>query len=205
MGAALSDAAHVGLRAAFAAMSRKHRPMRDRFSTWYPCRFTPYGFLVEMNLATKTPSLILLFATVAAAEAVRFDLEVREDVLGGRSWSLAGAYERLAGRIHFEVDPQNSANRIIRDINYAPLNATGRIEFSADFYLLKPKDIGAGNGTVLLDVMNRSRKRVLRYFNATAATNDPRTEADFGDGFLMRQGFTLLYVGWQFDCPISRA
>ncbi|MDE0361537.1 MAG: alpha/beta hydrolase domain-containing protein, partial [Rhodospirillaceae bacterium] len=122
-------------------------------------------------------------------------------VLGGRSWGLAGAYERLAGRIHFEVDPQNSANRIIRDIDHAPLNAAGRVEFSADFYLLKPKDIGAGNGTVLLDVMNRGRKRIFRYFNVAAATNDPRTGADFGDGFLMRQGFTLLYVGWQFDVP----
>lgn len=145
--------------------------------------------------------LVLLGASAANAETVRFDVEVREDVLGGRSWGLAGAYERLAGRIHFEVDPQNSANRIIRDIDYAPLNAAGRVEFSADFHLLKPKEIGAGNGAVLLDVMNRGRKRIFRYFNVAAATNDPRTEADFGDGFLMRQGFTLLYVGWQFDVP----
>ena len=158
-----------------------------------------------MNMATKIPLLVtflvLLGATGANAETVRFDVEFREDVLGGRSWGLAGAYERLAGRIHFEVDPQNSANRIIRDIDHAPLNAAGRVEFSADFYLLKPKAIGAGNGTVLLDVMNRGRKRIFRYFNVAAATNDPRTEADFGDGFLMRQGFTLLYVGWQFDVP----
>ena len=62
-------------------------------------------------------------------------------------------------------------------------------------------DIGAGNGTVLLDVMNRGRKQVFRYFNVAAATNDPRTEADFGDGFLLHQGFTLLFVGWQFDVP----
>lgn len=96
---------------------------------------------------------------------------------------------------------KNSANRIIRDIDYAPLNEAGRIEFSADVYLLKPKEIGAGNGTVLLDVMNRGRKRIFRYFNATAATNDPRTQADFGDGFLLHQGFTLLYVGWQYDVP----
>ncbi len=154
-----------------------------------------------MKITNKIPCLILLLASAAGAEAVRFDVEVHEDVLGGRSWGLAGPYERLAGRIHFEVDPQNSANRIIRDIGYAPLNAEGRVEFSADFYLLKPKDIEAGNGTVFLDVMNRGRKRILRYFNATAATNDPRTEADFGDGFLMRHGFTLLYVGWQFDVP----
>ncbi len=154
-----------------------------------------------MKITNKIPCLILLLASAAGGEAVRFDVEVHEDVLGGRSWRLAGPYERLAGRIHLEVDPQNSANRIIRDIDYAPLNEAGRVEFTADFYLLKPRDIEAGNGTVFLDVMNRGRKRILRYFNATAATNDPRTEADFGDGFLMHHGFTLLYVGWQFDVP----
>ncbi|MDD9996305.1 MAG: alpha/beta hydrolase domain-containing protein [Rhodospirillaceae bacterium] len=156
---------------------------------------------MAIRIPLLVSSLVLLGASAANAEAVRFNVEVREDVLGGRSWGLAGAYERLAGRIHFEVDPQNSANRIIRDIDHALLNAAGRVEFSADFYLLKPKDIGAGNGTVLLDVMNRGRKRILRYFNVAPAVNDPRTEADFGDGFLMRQGFTLLYVGWQFDVP----
>ena len=154
-----------------------------------------------MNITTRIPFLVLLFASTAGAEAVRFDVELHEDVLGGKSWGLAGAYERLAGRIYYEVDPNNSANRIIRDIDYAPLNAAGLVEFSADFYLIKPKDAGAGNGTVLLDVMNRGRKRILRYFNATDATNDPQTEADLGDGFLLHHGFTLLYVGWQFDVP----
>ena len=146
-----------------------------------------------MNMAIRIPLfvsfLVLLSASAANAEAVRFDVEVREDVLGGRSWGLAGAYERLAGRIHFEVDPQNSANRIIRDIDYAPLNAAGRVEFSADFYLLKPKDIGAGNGTVLLDVMNRGRKRVLRYFNVAPAVNDPRTGGGSRRRFSHAPGF----------------
>ncbi len=154
-----------------------------------------------MSIATKLPFLILLFASTAGAEAVRFDVDIHEDVLGGKSWGLVGPYERLAGRIHYEVDPGASANRIIRDIDYAPLNADGRVEFSADFYLLRPKDAEAGNGAVFVDVMNRGRKRILRYFNATDASNDPRTEAELGDGFLLRQGFTLLYVGWQFDVP----
>ena len=75
-----------------------------------------------MSIATKLPFLILLFASTARAEAVRFDVDIHEDVLGGKSWGLAGPYERLAGRIHYEVDPGASANRIIRDIDYAPLN-----------------------------------------------------------------------------------
>ena len=144
---------------------------------------------------------LLLMTSIATAEVIRIDVEIRDDVAGGSPYGLAGPYERLAGKIYYEVDPANSVNQSIVDLEYAPLNAQGRVEFSADFYLIKPKDIKAGNQTVFLDVMNRGRKRILRYFNGTIATNEPRTAEDFGDGFLLRQGFTLLYVGWQFDVP----
>ena len=80
-----------------------------------------------MNMTTKilllSRSWSCFGASAAGAEAVRFHVEVREDVLGGRSSGLARADERLVGRVHFEVNPQDSANRIIRDIDYAPLNA----------------------------------------------------------------------------------
>ena len=137
----------------------------------------------------------------AAAEVVRIDVETRNVVAAGKSYGLAGVYERLAGRIYYAVDPSNPANRVIADIDYAPTNAAGRVEFSADFYLLKPVDADAGNGTVFVDVMNRGRKRALGYFNLTDAVLEPQTEADLGDGFLMHEGFSVLYVGWQFDVP----
>ena len=144
---------------------------------------------------------VLLSVSIATAEVVRIDVEIRDDVAGGNSYGLAGPYERLAGKIYYEIDPANSANQDIVDLGYAPLNAQGRVEFSADFYLVKPKDINSGNQTVFLDVMNRGRKRILRYFNRATVTDAPRITEDFGDGFLLRQGFTLLYVGWQFDVP----
>ena len=140
-------------------------------------------------------------ALSAAAEVVRIDVETRNVVADGKFYGLAGVYERLAGRIHYAVDPANPANRVIADIDYAPTNADGRVEFSADFYLLKPVDADAGNGTVFVDVMNRGRKRALGYFNLTAAVLETQTEADLGDGFLMHEGFSVLYVGWQFDVP----
>ena len=108
---------------------------------------------------------VLFSTSVATAEVVRIDVEIRDDVAGGNSYGLAGPYERLAGKIYYEIDPANSANQNIVDLGYAPLNAQGRVEFSADFYLVKPKDINSGNQTVFLDVMNRGRKRILRYFN----------------------------------------
>src|SRR5262249_30754885 len=112
------------------------------------------------------------------------------------------AYEKLSGKIYFAVDPRNSANRIIADIDKAPTNPAGKVEFSSDFYMIKPKDISRGNGTVLYEVSNRGNKGILGFFNlASASSLDPQRDGDFGDGFLMEQGFTLLWVGWQFDAP----
>ena len=73
--------------------------------------------------------------------------------------------------------------------------------FSADLYVLAPKDAAHGNGAALFDVLNRGRKNMLRDFNRTPPVPDPTAESDFGDGFLMRQGYTLVWVGWQFDIP----
>ncbi len=106
------------------------------------------------------------------------------------------------GRIYFEVDPFNDANKIITDIDKAPRNARGRVEFSADFYLIKPKEIGRGNGTVLYRGLESRRQGHARLLQPRRRSLDPATDAHMGDGFLMKQGFTLLWVGWQFDPPM---
>lgn len=145
--------------------------------------------------------LVLIASSPAAAEVVRIDVRSRADVAGGKAFAAAGPYEKLAGRIYFEVDPSNDANKIITDIDKAPTNARGRVEYSADFFLLKPKQIAAGNGTLLYEVSNRGGKGMLAFYNQAAGSLNPTTDAEMGDGFLMRQGFTLLWVGWQFDPP----
>jgi hypothetical protein len=144
---------------------------------------------------------ILWLATVASAELVRIELRERSDVLDGRAWGKAGPYERMAGRAFFEVDPDLPANRIIADIALAPRNARGRVEFSADLYILKPRDPRQGNGTLLVEISNRGNKYLLRQFNFARPSNDPRTAEHLGDGYLLEEGYTLVWVGWQFDVP----
>jgi len=144
----------------------------------------------------------LLVAAPAWAEVVRIDVKSRADVLGGQSFAAAGPYEKLAGTIHFAVDPRNPANRIITDLDKAPTNAAGLVEFSSDFYLIRPKDPARGNGTLLYEVSNRGGKSMLGFFDFATGSLDPATAAEFGDGFLLDQGFTLLWVGWQFDPPM---
>jgi hypothetical protein len=150
----------------------------------------------------RTTLALMLFAAPLHAEVVRIEVKARADVLAGKPFGAAGPYEKLSGTIYFAVDPRNSANQIITDIDKAPKNAAGRVEFSSDFYLIRPKDASRGNGTLLYEVSNRGGKGMLGFFNRASGSLDPQTAEQFGDGFLMERGFTLLWVGWQFDPPL---
>ena len=145
--------------------------------------------------------LVALAAAPVSAEVVRIEVTSRVDLVGGQPFGAAGPYEKLTGKIFFAVDPSLPANRIIADIDRAPRNAADKVEFSSDFFLIKPKQITKGNGAVLYEVSNRGGKGMLGFFNHATGSLDPSSAADMGDGFLMKQGFTLLWVGWQFDPP----
>ncbi len=153
------------------------------------------------NLSTAL-ILMLLTAAPATAKVVRIEVTTRADLADGKSFGLAGPYKKLVGTIYFALDPDNSANSIITDIAHAPRNADGMVEFHSDFFLIKPKDVTRGNGSILYEVSNRGGKSMLRYFNRGAGSTNPETEAQMGDGFLMKHGFTLLWLGWQFDVPL---
>ncbi len=158
-----------------------------------------------MKAALSSVCAVLLIGGLtvapASAEVVRIEVQSRSDILGGQAFGPAGAYEKLAGKIFFAVDPSLPANRIVADLAKAPRNAAGKVEFSSDFFLIKPKRIERGNGAVLYEVSNRGGKGMLGFFNHASGSVDPASAGDFGDGFLLKQGFTLLWVGWQFDPP----
>ena len=163
---------------------------------------TTVGAVTTTGRVLRAVSLVLLVATTAAAEVVRIEIDRRTDVAGNMRYGLAGSYERIAGTIYFEVDPNNPANQIVTDLDLAPRNANGRVEFHSNFFLLKPKDVSRGNGTVLYEVSNRGGKGLLGFYNNAAGSLDPETAAEMGDGFLLRHGFTVLWLGWQFDPPM---
>ena len=133
---------------------------------------------------------LLASAGVARAEVTRVEVARRMD-LG------ASGYEKIVGTIHFAVDPKDPRNRTVVDLDKAPVNAAGRVEFSSDLYILRPK-APRGNGAALVDILNRGNKVVLNGFNR-GGSPDPATENDLGDRFLMRFGFTIVWVGWEFD------
>ena len=96
----------------------------------------------------------------------------------------------------------NPHNRRIVDLEHAPRDADGRVHFSSDLYVLRPVDPAKANGVLLFEVANRGNKGLLARFNRAAARSaDPTTAADFGDGLLMKDGYTLVWIGWELDCP----
>ena len=135
------------------------------------------------------------------AGLLRIELSERSDVLAGKSFGSVGPYERLVGKAYFAVDPKLPANQIVSDINKAPRNDSGLVEFSSDIYVLKPRDPKNGNGAALYEVSNRGNKGMLAMYNRATASRDPKTAAEFGDNFLLERGYTLIWLGWQFDVP----
>ena len=150
---------------------------------------------------TRLYFLLVVAAITSLAEASveRVEIVSRADVLQGKAFGDAGAYEKLIGKVHFAVKPEAAANKLIVDLDKAPRNAAGEVEFSADFYVLRPKDAVRSNGSVLLEVPNRGGKSILAIMQGGKGSRDPTTEEEIGDGFLMRRGVTVAWLGWQWD------
>lgn len=138
--------------------------------------------------------LLLLCSELASAEVVRIDVRRRDD---------AGTHERVIGRVHFAVDPTLPANRGIADLDLAPKNARGMVEFSSDVLFFRPKDAARARGTVFLEVVNRGRDQSLIVMSGARQTDLAPESWNLGDRFLLEQGFTVAFLGWQFDVQPS--
>ena len=119
---------------------------------------------------------------------------------GGLSFGSVGQYEKLRGAAYGELDPSDPRNAVITDLELAPLNARGMVEYSMDIFILKPINLSAGNHRLLFDFNNRGEMRV-GLLNEAKATNDPTTAADAGTGFIMKLGYTVVSNGW--ECGVS--
>ena len=130
------------------------------------------------------------------------ELEItkRADFAAGKSFGDVGAYELLEGTAHYAVDPSHTSNQGITDLDLAPRNPAGLVEFSADFAMLRPVNIDRGNRRILFDVVNRGRKTALS-LNSVPTANDPTAPLEAGNGYLMRRGYTVVWGGWQADVP----
>lgn len=127
---------------------------------------------------------VLALASSALAEVTRWEIVKRELYAGGRAIGQVGPCERISGRIHFALDPDGEANRQIVDLQLAPRNADGKVEFASDFVMLLPVDRAKLSGTLFYEVNNRGNPTAPRIVEAEA------------EDFLLRQGYVFLWSGW---------
>ncbi|HKA53179.1 MAG TPA: alpha/beta hydrolase domain-containing protein, partial [Candidatus Binatia bacterium] len=128
---------------------------------------------------------------------------VQSPAFAGVSFGEAGRYEKLVGRAFGELEPTSPLNAVITDLALAPRNARGRVEYVTDFYILKSVDAARGNKVLLCDLTNRGNKMTYLPLNFPFRAppqfppiNDPSTAEDAGTGYLMRQGYTIVWTGW---------
>lgn len=143
----------------------------------------------------------LLIPTTTDARVTRLVIEkIESPTFGGHVFDAVGPYEKLIGRVFGEVDPNAPENAGIVNLDKAPLNAAGHVTYSADLYILKPVDLTKGNRKMFYGVLNRGNKLDLVFMNNAPhgeQTNNPTVAADVGNGFLMHQGYTIVWSGWQ--------
>lgn len=154
-----------------------------------------------MFLRTLRYLLPLLFTLAAHAEVTRVDVVTRSDILGGQSFGSVGAYERLTGKVYFSVAVANAHNRAIVDLDNAVNLKDGKVEFSADFIAIQPKDASKGNGSVLFENPNRGGNHIV----ALVDGGDADISRDAGDGWLLRNGYSIVSLGWQWDAGSDAA
>jgi len=141
----------------------------------------------------------LLSPHVVHAMITKIVIEKREPFANGHEFPVSGAYEKLVGKAYGEVDPKHPLNKVIVNLDKASRNQKGKVEYWTDIYILKPVDMRRGNGKIFYDAPNRGSKRILMFLNDAPENNDPSALKDAGNGFLMRQGYTIVWSGWQGD------
>jgi hypothetical protein len=164
----------------------------NRKSSRFPVLGAWFVFWVRFTFIFAVPGS-------AFAEVTKVTIAAKTPVLDGQAFGSTGAYEKLVGTIEFALDPSERHNKAIVDLQHAAKGRDGKVHFTADLFVLQPVDPARGNGVLLFEISNRGTKGMLGRFNRAQNNGDPTTAAHMGDGFLMREGYTLVWVGWQFD------
>src|SRR5437764_565084 len=154
-------------------------------------------------------AIFFIPAAPAQARITRVQITARESpTFGGFSWPGVGMYEKIAGKAFAEVDPTDPLNAVIVDVGLAPRNTAGSVEFSFDFYILKPVDLTKGNHLVMYEPPNRGGKTWTSLARVTGGGNDPGSITDqtvLANSFLMPRGYTMVWSGWDKAAGTSTA
>ena len=137
------------------------------------------------------------------AAVERIEIIEQRPFAGAVKFGSVGSYERVRGRVHFAVNPMDTANAGIVDLSRAPTDKRGLVTYSGDFLLLKPKNPEHANRKLLYEVGNRGNIGMLSFFNDAPQNNQPMAKTDAGNGYLFRHGYSMLWTAWNWDVTVG--
>lgn len=162
-------------------------------------RFATAGALATLlPAATPAQPAATTLAAPAANGVQRLTLVSREPAFDGQSFGTVGPYERLLYKVDLALDPKLPVNADLPLIAKAPRNAAGLVAFATDLIVYRPVDPTKANEDVFYEFVNRATNRSFATLNRASETKP-------GNGFLMRQGYTIVYAGWQPDAAPERS
>jgi alpha/beta hydrolase family protein len=152
-------------------------------------------------LAAAVATALGLAATTAEARVTRIEITATESpTFGGFSWPGVGQYEKIVGIAYGEVNPHDRRNAVIVDLDLAKRNSSGNVEYSFNFYILKPIDLSKGAHRVMYEPPNRGGKTWTALGRVSGGGNDPGSITNptvLANSFLMPRGYTLVWSGWE--------
>jgi hypothetical protein len=146
------------------------------------------ALLVAAVLAAMIPD-------VAEARVTRLVVDETRPFAEGKSFGDAGPYVRLQGTAHFEVDPRDPLNALVINLDKAPRNSKGMVEFKTTFVIVKPADMSRWNRKILYGINNRGNPIELRFHQFPPSVDMP----EGGDGLIFRLGYVFVDAGWAGD------
>jgi len=145
--------------------------------------------------------IALALVAPADAEVTRFNvLERTMPAFQGRSFGAAGQVEKITASATIALDPANPRNAVLVDLDRAPRAGDGKVEATSEVIILRPAN---PNGILLFELPNRGRRLISAWFDNSSIQGSVRLDQadDAGRGFLLSQGYTLVWAGWQADAP----
>jgi hypothetical protein len=165
-------------------------------------------FMGTVSLLALGAAAVLLAAPDADARVTKIQITSRQSpTFRGYAFEGIGPYEKIVGKAFGELDPKDPKNAVIVDIQLAPKNANGKVEYAFDFYILKPIDLSKGNHKIMYEPPNRGRKTHAA-LNRGAGGSDPGSVTDpnvLANTFLLPRGYTMVWSGWDYSAGTSAA
>jgi hypothetical protein len=156
----------------------------------------------SVRLLASVAVAALVASGAASAKVVDFRIvETTSPAFGGTAFGEVGAYERIDAVAEFAIDPKSERGRKIVDLDKAPVDAQGMVRFSTEVAMLRPVAATKGSGVLLYDVPNRGNNLLFMLMNLGKSPALPKAAEDAGDGYLMKEGYTIVWSGWQTHLP----